>query len=228
VLAINYLAERRALSCTDNVICLSERDDQILRRLYGRGATHVCPLAIRDTGVPGVGLSRPLPTPYVLFVGGAFYANVEGVRWYADRVAPRLPITTAIVGRGFEAYRSELHRAGSLEVVGEVADLSAWYRHAALVVAPIFDGSGMKTKVAEALMHGKTIVGTPEAFSGYEQVLGRPEWVCHDADEFVRAIRCALAQDGPMFDPDLRSLYDRHYSLEAARTRLASAIGPLT
>ena len=38
---------------------------------------------------------------------------------------------------------------------------------AALVIAPIFDGSGMKTKVAEALMHGKHVVGTPEAFSGY-------------------------------------------------------------
>ena len=40
-------------------------------------------------------------------------------------------------------------------VVGEVESLAQWYHDAYFVVAPIFDGSGMKTKVAEALMYGK-------------------------------------------------------------------------
>ena len=34
--------------------------------------------------------------------------------------------------------------------------------------SPIFYGSGMKTKVAEALMHGKRIIGTNNAFAGYD------------------------------------------------------------
>ena len=33
---------------------------------------------------------------------------------------------------------------------------------------PIFEGSGMKLKTCEALMFGKNIIGTPEAFAGYD------------------------------------------------------------
>lgn len=36
------------------------------------------------------------------------------------------------------------------------------------MVMPIFSGSGMKVKTAEALMYGKFLIGTKEAFEGYE------------------------------------------------------------
>jgi len=36
------------------------------------------------------------------------------------------------------------------------------------VILPIISGSGMKTKTAEALMYGKSIIGIKEAFEGYK------------------------------------------------------------
>ena len=38
--------------------------------------------------------------------------------------------------------------------------LETWYEKADVVISPIFLGSGMKTKTAEALMYGKPILGT--------------------------------------------------------------------
>lgn len=228
VLLANYLAERKAVRFSDGLICLSERDGAQLRGLYGRGATHVSPLAVRDTRPPG-GASEPAGSQerFALFVGGTFYANRAGIRWFADRVAPRVSLKVCVVGRGFEAFRDELRRDGKVEVVGAVDDLSAWYRRASFVVAPIFDGSGMKTKVAEALMFGKKVVGTPEAFSGYEDVAERAGWVCRTADDFVSGFRQAEMLPPQAFDPALRALYEERYSYAAARDRLAKIVGSL-
>jgi glycosyltransferase involved in cell wall biosynthesis len=88
-------------------------------------------------------------------------------------------------------------------------------------VAPIFDGSGMKTKVAEAMMHGKKVVGTPEAFSGYEDVVAQAGWVCSSPDEFLKAMAEAQANIVQAFDAELRCLYLNHYSFDAARAQLS-------
>ena len=41
------------------------------------------------------------------------------------------------------------------------------------MVAPIFSGSGMKTKVAESSGYGKTVFATSEAIIGYEKFEGK-------------------------------------------------------
>ena len=165
---------------------------------------------------------------YALFVGGEFYANRAGISWFVKHVVPRIKIKICIVGRGFEHFRSELQIDGKVEVVGSVENLGQWYRNAHFVIAPIFDGSGMKTKVAEALMYGKRIIGTPEAFSGYEEIAVQAGRVCKSADEFVGSIEQAAAEVLPACDPILRELYNQKYSYEAARRRLATIINHVT
>jgi polysaccharide biosynthesis protein PslH len=225
VLAVNYLAERKSVRCSDKIICLSERDSRLLKRLYGRAATHVSPMALQDKLPADLDLSvRIRDEDFALFVGGVFYANRAGICWFVQHVVPRIGIKTCIVGRGFEDLKPLLEMAGKVEVVGSVDSLAEWYRDARFVIAPIFDGSGMKTKVAEALMYGKKIVGTSEAFSGYEDITDQVGWCCTTADEFVDAISRAQREIELGFDPQLRALYEERYSLPAARERLAKIL----
>jgi glycosyltransferase involved in cell wall biosynthesis len=225
VLIANFLAERKAVRYSDNLICLSERDSQSLQALYGRGATHICPMAMRDKATDSASASvGELSKPYALFVGGGFYANRAGIEWYVEQVVPRISIKTCIVGGGLDALSSSLQHNDNVFFAGHVHNLAHWYRNALFVVAPIFDGSGMKTKVAEALMFGKAIIGTPEAFSGYEQVPKQAWWVCTNADEFVAAIERAQARIVDSVDPALRTVYDDNYSYAAARSRLADIL----
>jgi glycosyltransferase involved in cell wall biosynthesis len=108
-------------------------------------------------------------------------------------------------------------------VIGPVDNLFEWYRLARFVIAPIFDGSGMKTKVAEAMMYGKKVVGTPEAFSGYE--VGQDAgWVCRTPDDFVAAINEACKEIHSPFDPQLRNIYLQKYSFEAAKKKLEAIL----
>ncbi|MGL6128108.1 glycosyltransferase family 4 protein, partial [Chryseobacterium artocarpi] len=74
-----------------------------------------------------------------------------------------------IIGKGMDDYFKDLKNK-KVKVYGYVEDLSSYYYNANVVIAPIFTGGGMKTKIAEAMMYGKNILGTEEAFEGYELI----------------------------------------------------------
>ena len=222
VLAANYVAERKAVRASDVLVCLSERDSAGLRRLYGRGADAIAPIVLQDMAASGP-VAIPLATQgYLLFVGGGFYANIAGIRWFARAVAPRLDRDVMVVGRGMDELADAFAAIPNVTLVGAVDDLAPWYAGAALVIAPIFDGSGMKTKVAEALMFGKHVAGTTEAFSGYAPDVVAANLPCADADAFVAGVGRA---NYPAWDPAMRALYERDHSPDAARARLAAVLG---
>ena len=225
VMVVNYLAERKSVRLSDKIICLSERDSRLLKKVYGRAATHIAPMVMEDK-CPESFLRRldQRPEHFALFVGGTFYANQAGIEWFVREVVPRIDLPIYIVGRGFEELRQELAIPGKVFVVGAVENLADWYHRAQFVIAPIFEGSGMKTKVAEALMYGKKIVGTPEAFSGYEDVVDEAGWVCETAEDFVVSIGEAEQGMTTAFDLGLREIYVNKYSFDAARDRLEAIL----
>jgi glycosyltransferase involved in cell wall biosynthesis len=82
----------------------------------------------------------------------------------------------------------------------------------------------MKTKVAEALMFGKRVIGTQEAFSGYEEIADLVGSICATPDEFARAIDREIKNPAPRFDERLRSIYAERYSLPAVCSRLRNIL----
>ncbi len=220
VLLANFLTERWATLYSDRRVMLNERDSNLLRSIYGRRGTDVLPMAIRDLYDPAATLrTRPIKEKYALFVGGSFYANVEGMAWYAEKIAPNSPLLTVVIGRGMEAHRTRLEQWGGVRVLGSVDDLASWYAHAQIAVAPILSGSGMKTKTAEALMHGKPIAGTPEAFVGYDLTSSDGLKLCETPNDFLDALQSAGSVEASV-DPQLRNEYLQHHSEKAMRDHL--------
>ena len=207
---------------SSEVITLSSRDSAGLKRLYGRSADHVLPMALTDQLDVVPAPMRTSDIAPLLFVGGSFYANQAGIEWFAREVAPRVNIPTQVAGQGMDGMRDTLERVKSVQVLGAVDRLAPLYHEARLVIAPIFDGSGMKTKVAEALMFGKHVAGTAEAFSGYAADIVAANRLCNTADDFVAAVQ---APAPPAYDPAMRALYERDHSPEATRRRLALILG---
>ena len=92
-----------------------------------------------------------------------------------------------------------------------VESLDEFYYNADFVISPIFEGSGMKTKTAEALMFGKTIFGTKEAFEGYSFDYGKVGCLCNNAEDFI----CAIDNYNLTkfrFNDYSRNMYLRNYS----------------
>lgn len=224
VFVASYIAERCCARFSDRLITLNRRDAAELECLYGRAATDILPMALDDAWNPAADL-RTITARPLLFVGGSFYANKAGIAWFASKVVPATAVETIIVGRGMERDRAALERTAMVRVVGPVEDLSPYYRDALAVIAPIFDGSGMKTKVAEALMHGKLVIGTREAFTGYDEGPCQVGWRAETPAEWVSAIERAKADPPLSFDPALRRIYEDRYSTPALKREIASILG---
>jgi len=221
VLIANYFAEFYAVKSADHIITLSKRDSLLLHRLYGRSAHSITPISLDDTFNPEYfNTEYAHKKEYALFVGGTFYANQQGIAWFVKNVVPYIDIMICIVGKGFEDFRDKLEIPGKVEVIGTVDSLAEWYCQAKFIIAPIFDGSGMKTKVAESLMFGKKVVGTPEAFSGYEDCASIAGWCCSTVNDFILAMNEAQKINIPQFDEHLRNIFIENYSLKAASKRL--------
>lgn len=223
VLAATFVAERKAARSSDRLVMLNARDSEALAQWHGRRASDLLPMATDDQWPGGISV-QPAAQRALLFVGGSFYANRAGIAWFAEHVAPRLSVPTLVVGSGMDDQRAALERHANVKVIGRVDDLAPYYRDALAVVAPIFDGSGMKTKVAEAWMHGKTVIGTDEAFTGYDEAAAAT--ACNDAAAFIAAIDALTSTPPPAFDPALRRLYEEKHSRNALKLKLERMIAP--
>ena len=147
-------------------------------------------------------------------------ANEYGIKWFTKNVSPYIEYKTFIIGSGFENLKSELEQSKNVSVIGRVDSLSEWYINAEYVIAPIFEGSGMKTKVAEAMMYGKKILATSQALIGYEDAHIEAYYVCNTKTDYVELLSKLYSKIPKKFNENLRQLYLKEYSLEASKTRL--------
>lgn len=179
--------ERLSVRHAAGLIVLNLRDAEGMERRFGRKPDAILPITCPE--VPLEGAVKSFSRPYCLFVGSDFFPNVEGIGWFIIQVAPRIAYDVRVVGSCCKnPVLAGLSLPDNVYLEGFVDDLSAYYRGAAFVVAPIFSGSGMKTKTVEAMSYGKTIVGTGEAFVGIDCDYARIGGLCRNADEFVRCI----------------------------------------
>ncbi len=196
-------------------VVLNKRDATLLNQYYGKKADLIVPINYEDRFIEGFSNTSNNNPKVALFVGSAFFANVEGMRWFLKEVKPFINSRLIIVGKGMEKYKAEF-RCEGVDVLGFVEDLDELYIQADYVVLPIFSGGGMKTKTAEALMFGKTILGTKEAFEGYENMNKSFAIECNDSTSFLDAIKnIEVSASGNTFNSEARSYYLRECSFDA-------------
>lgn len=205
-------AERASTNLADLRVGFSRRDSDRVRELYGKGFECLLPLTLVDRyrAVDMVEDKRSC-----LLFGPVGTANIEGFEWFVKNVSPSLHGKTVVAGKGFEAYQR--WESEKVSVMGYVDDIAALYAKAGCVAIPLFSGGGMKVKTAEAMMFGKTIFGTEEAFSGYEVEYGQIGGLCNDAESFINKINQYMDSTKPQFNAFSRNLYLSQYSVDASR-----------
>lgn len=162
------------------------------------GDVHECPIVV----VPNV--IRPTPRRGVererllVFIGGFRHApNVDAVVWFVREVYPlvrkEMPdVRFAIIGSHTPIEVQSLGETPGVEVVGFVPDTSVWLDRAAVSVAPLRYGAGMKGKVTEALSAGVPVVTTSFGAQGLDAVSGVHLRIADSAQEFASAVVACL------------------------------------
>jgi hypothetical protein len=218
----NYFAEKKAAKNSDYLICLTKDDARLMKKFYKNKVDLILPMALEDkfSRVTNINQDPTNKEQYVLFVGGAFYANEFGIKWFVKNVSPYINLKTFVVGSGFELLKDEFKIYKNVSVIGKVEDLSQWYLNAECIIAPIFEGSGMKTKVAEAFMFGKKILATSHALAGYEGIPKNAFSLCNTEYDFIDAINAIKDNKSTYFDANIRSIYEQKYSPASSKALL--------
>lgn len=183
--------ENKVFKNADKIITLNKRDTKLLKDKYGYDTSKEIGITFEDTEVKNIKYDNLINNDFILlFVGVAnFIPNISGLEFFIQNVLPAINVKLFVVGKGMEKYRKDFEKANEkIKVIGTVENIEEYYLKADAVVAPIFIGGGMKVKTGEALMYGKSIFGTIEAFQGYEIDYEKIGGVCNTAEEFIEKI----------------------------------------
>lgn len=131
----------------------------------------------------------------LVFVGGLdYHANLEAVRTYLKEVVPALDVLGVesaplrVIGYCPDAVRIELASSPGIILLDYVDDLTAELAEARAFVAPIQPGTGIKTKVLEAMAAGLPVISTSHGVQGFPAVDGEHCIIANDGPEMARAI----------------------------------------
>lgn len=218
-----YLKEWWCCRYADYLITLNKRDSRLLKLLYRRESNLELPSSFRDSYkadpvCEGALVSKDQVS--WLFVGVAFWANINGLQWFLDNVLAHIPGRLIVVGTNMDKAVLTNVDTTRVSIYGYVEDLASYYKDADFVIEPIFRGGGMKTKTAEALMYGKTIIGTKEAFEGYD-VDQRCMYECNSKREFVQTLNMLAGEnDRSKFNKFARELFLSKYTYESSLEKM--------
>lgn len=182
---------RRELSVyrsADAVIAASEPDAGVLRR-EGIENIFVFPIVVDPR-------SRPLRArrAEVLFIGGFKHPpNADGLLWFTQAIWPHVrrevpDARLTVIGSDAPDEVLALDHEKGVRVIGYVPETASYLDEAAVSVAPLRYGGGMKGKVVEAMASGLPVVTTSFGSQGLKARPGHDLVVADDPISFARAV----------------------------------------
>lgn len=205
--------EKKATKYSDKLISLNYRDSNAIQNYYNRVPDAIIPITLKDTVGNETRRKIKSENKKALFIGSYFFANIQGIKWLCANILPHTNIQLTIVGASMDRIKSEICQSAQVQIYSNVPDLTPFYEDADFVLLPILSGSGMKVKTAESLMHGKFIIGTEEAFRGYD-ISPEIGISCNSAMEFINTINNLKIEY--KFNEASRKLYNDKYSFESS------------
>ena len=226
------LLDRRELYWTGRARACSLRSMEETQRLQTRTDRPVfcMPVSVPIPEVAASGLGqRPMTA---VFTGGLTYQpNLDALRHYVEQIIPAFERNggTApplrIIGAAPDHLRQGLDHP-SLEFLGYVPDVNVEVCAAQVFFAPIVSGTGIKTKVLEALACGVPVLALPMGLTGLQGRDGEHFLGATDAEAFVERFRWLEAHpdEATRIGAAGRELAISTYSFEAATRVLGKAM----
>ena len=149
-------------------------------------------------------------------------STVEFIEGHLEYVPTNVKIV--IVGKGREDYHAP---HGRITYVGYVKNVSAYYEAADVFIAPMITGTGIKTKIIEAMAHGIPVIATDVAMEGIHSDECRAIITTTPSTFFVALQRFSENHRGGTKDADMILLYEKYYSFDALKCQLLPAVDRL-
>lgn len=182
--------EKAIIKHAEKLVCLTEYDTNRILQLYkNKDKCKIIPVCVSSQSMEYKCRDNKL---HMLITGSMWFGeNFKGAMWFLNEVCNKLTIDYIITIAGAKPANELKQYAKEhdfINLVDTPDDMSPYFRNADIVIAPVFNGAGMKVKVAEALSYGKPVIGTSHAFEGYEIEDSVNSFLANNAEEFIGAI----------------------------------------
>ncbi|WP_319481706.1 glycosyltransferase family 4 protein [uncultured Draconibacterium sp.] len=195
--------EARLLNSYDILVPITARDGEMLDSLGNVKDKHVSQTGIDSSVV--VQDSSGLEFPSLFHLGSLEWApNQEGILWFIEncwkQIHSRYPdLSFHVAGRNAPPWLIDKLNVDGVIFEGEIADAYLFMNSKAIMIVPLFSGSGMRIKIIEGMALGKSIVSTSIGAEGIDVTDGENILLANDATGFVEAVT-GLIEDRDSFE----------------------------
>jgi len=208
--------EKKILKSAKMVFVPSKKDAEIIKNTYEVKALYTNEYIVNqsfDYDTPGACDNR-----FVFFGLWSRKENLDGLRWFLEHAYPRLSnqrkSELAVMGGGMpEDFNDQYLKPRDIQYLGYVEDIYSQIAGAAAVVAPLFQGAGVKVKVIDSFVTGTPVIGTEVAFEGLPNLDGL-QIRANTAEEFADAINNHTACDSETkkkFSDEFYRIYNKNH-----------------
>ena len=199
-----FLSERLAVGKAHLVLCVSQKDRELLMKFYGLSRSK---LLVIPNGVDIDKFEKALPINDPLFEHNqtvffhgtlSWYPNLEAANIIVDYLAPKMPdVTFLIAGSNPPASLiKKIDKTKNVKYLGFLNNLEGWIKSSHVCIAPILRGGGTKLKVLEYAAAGRPIVATYKAVNGLGMENGIHGLFYRDVnDNFIEGVKQVLKND---------------------------------
>lgn len=227
---INYIKyklarprEKFMVRNADCILAITDQDATRLMDLYKVSANKikVCPVGVKRS------ISKMRESVHsrnvlrCLITGSLWFGpNVEATLWLLKEVYPEVRAICNLTVAGFKPNDKLRKMCAELNVrlVDSPESMESFFCEADMVLAPVFDGGGMKVKVAEAMSFGLPVITTTHGAIGYQLVNGENGYIADEKKDFINCIQeyNALSNEKKeLFKNRVLDTYFRNYSYQA-------------
>ncbi|MDX8340537.1 glycosyltransferase family 4 protein [Draconibacterium sp. IB214405] len=195
--------EKGLLNSYDVLVPITSRDGDRLDKLG-----NVKDKLVSQTGVDTSRLvadKSEMEFPSLFHLGSLEWApNQEGVLWFIENCWPEIHKTYPelrfyVAGRNAPQWLIDKLNVDGVVFEGEVADAYRFMNSKAIMIVPLFSGSGMRIKIIEGMALGKSIISTSIGAEGITVTDGEDIRIANDATGFIAAIS-QLIEDKDYFE----------------------------
>lgn len=176
----------------DLLVPITDRDGQILDKLGNSKPKHTSQTGIDFASL--VPTAKKLEFPSLFHVGALDWApNQEGLIWFFDKCWPKIhrenpELKFYLAGRNAPEWFERRVRREGVEYLGEINDAYDFMNSKAVMVVPLFAGSGLRIKIIEGMALGKPIVTTDIGTEGIPTENGNNILIANNEEQFIEAI----------------------------------------
>lgn len=180
------------LNLYDLLVPITDRDGIILDKLGNTKPRHTSQTGIDFASL--VPTARKLEFPSLFHIGALDWApNQEGLIWFFNQCWPKIhqenpDLKFYLAGRNAPEWFERIIKQDGVVYLGEINDAYDFINSKAVMVVPLFSGSGMRIKIIEGMALGKPIVTTDIGTEGIPTENGKNILIANDADRFTDAI----------------------------------------